>query len=579
MQASQNSGFGNSQLDVLARDYWQAYLNKSAITGGMAYQKKLFECALDGSMDSLKLIDRLLLAVKNDLTSRGYPESTVMADASFQNFVQFVAFYAGRVASGALGARVSWQAGSVFAKRYPNANLAQTDFYSQMALIAEPALKALQVTPLFLLSHVGARLFGGAARPFNHPVTGAPISDSVAAAVADYVAQVQALMPAAKPAPAQAQVQPAPVQAQPAPAQRAPLQSAPVQQAAAQPQRQVQPAPLQTPVQPVPTLEPTLAPIAPADNVPTLTLIPDAPAPTAPTLSADTALAGMEIDPEFEMALASPAPIPAPAAKVQVQPQAQPQLQAQRPAQAAPTLSQPAQAQPVSAQPIQAQPAPKPNAPKPNTQVSRPKTPKPSDTSIFGEVTKDIKMLPATNTTRQADYEQALAVIERFDEIVAQKVAAGEDEIVFSESEVEGLQKAVSEIDAIADEGNTSAILSMALCYFKGVGQPQDLGKGVEMVFKAAERQDMRAQKFLSRLYYQGVGVEQSTHNGELWLAKAAESGHPEARRIQQQLMQIKAMKDDFKVEAKKDKNYLILIGAVVVIVILALYALAKLAN
>ncbi|MDO4251296.1 MAG: tetratricopeptide repeat protein, partial [Moraxella sp.] len=146
-------------------------------------------------------------------------------------------------------------------------------------------------------------------------------------------------------------------------------------------------------------------------------------------------------------------------------------------------------------------------------------------------------------------------------------------------AEVENLQKAVSQIDSIATEGNTNAMLSLALCYFKGIGQPQDLGKGVEMVFKAAERQDMRAQKFLSRLYYQGVGVEQSTHEGELWLAKAADSGHPEAKRIQMQLLQIKAMKDDFKVEAEKDKKYIILFVGIAIFFVVLLWLLIKFAS
>ncbi len=606
MQSPKAPIFGKSTFDILSEEYWQAYQQRAPIAGGVAYQKKLYELALDESLESLKVLDKMLLAVKKDLQTRQYGEQVVLSDASFRHFLQFVGMYAGRVLAHELGESVSWQSAQVFAKRYAHTPLAtQTDdIYNQVALIAQSALKAPQIAPLFLLMTIGACLFGSQERHFKHPVTASLVVDSLYMAVTEYLSQIKTLtsqnvahgtqaQPINKLSAQETTSSVAPPPQQPATIKTAQSPSAPPTQSVV---AQMTPTPVK-PVEPrhhsVPDMAPPVAPLEAV--VPTLTLIPDEPliqiepqaAPQVPHQTPNQAISKpsatqwdeFEIDPDFDKALASTVSKDVSSATMptsQISTSATNNKVASAPVAEKPTAQAPIQ-QPVDLVVNTATTtAPSTSL---NPKVSRPKTPKASDTSIFGEVTKDIKMLPATNTTRQADYEQALAVVEQFDETVAKKVVAGETEIVFSEAEVENLQKAVSQIDNIATEGNTNAMLSLALCYFKGIGQPQDLGKGVEMVFKAAERQDMRAQKFLSRLYYQGVGVEQSTHEGELWLAKAADSGHPEAKRIHMQLLQIKAMKDDFKVEAEKDKKYIILFVGIAIFFVVLLWLLIKFAS
>ena len=184
----------------------------------------------------------------------------------------------------------------------------------------------------------------------------------------------------------------------------------------------------------------------------------------------------------------------------------------------------------------------------------------------------DLRKLSAVNTMHNAHYQQAVAVIEQAmqDLTNAKKL---------SETQKNNLKNALSLLQKVANAGNTNAMLSLALVFFEGKLLKTNNAQAVQWVQRAAEVNDVRAQKFLSRLYYQGLGVAMSPEMGATWLSRAAANGHAEAIKLQQQFKQVELLKDDFRVEAKKDKQYLVVLIVVMVIAIVCIWLLAKFAS
>lgn len=218
---------------------------------------------------------------------------------------------------------------------------------------------------------------------------------------------------------------------------------------------------------------------------------------------------------------------------------------------------------------------PLPNTASPSTTAKPSTSPKKvANDSLFGEIYQDLQNLPAANARADAEFQKAKAVLDNYDTMIATQVAKGQTMISFTDEEMTNTQRAVEFIKKMANGGNTNAMITYGLCCFKGVAMPQDMEQGAIWIHKAADANDIRAQKFLSRLYYQGVGVEQSIRQGEMWLEKAANGGHPEAQKIQTQFTHIKVMKDDYKVETQKDKRYALIFIALGIVVAGALLAL-----
>lgn len=618
------NSFTPTALDNIALSFWQDYHQYTPIGGGMAYENKLRECVLDDGLDSLKRLDQLLTAVAHDLSHKAYDEKSALKQTPFRNFLLFVMFYVGRVVSRILNEPISWQPMEQLAQYYPHVafHVGENKFYHVAALFPQSFLSNTNIPPLFVLLSLGAKLFGGFERQFLIPLNGEMVNDSLYWIVVDYInlvhdikagvnlavhqkksvdmqaldalfEQILDISEVGEPdlvhktapmseqlpqnnedkgrfatgavAPMMAHIpsiavatkptkpsKPNSASVKPSIDEQALLQRAVKLPQASTTQKNVQPVMSsgqdsnhlsQLPPTPIPTQAQVAIPTPtqlPTQSSPNL--------PSAPVVPPPRPRAGATIgEPSCEPMISKlPQHLP---------------VEPERPINKSSTSTS---ATPSS--PAKAVNKALPSAPKPLKQ--------PAQDNMFSEIYYDLLVLPAVNTVHQEDYKKAVAVLNKFDELVAQKVATGETEIVFNDKQVEVLSKAVNLVQKIAQAGNTDAMLSLSLCYFKGVGLPQDFEKGASWVQKAADLQDVRAQKFLSRLYYQGLGVAQVVKMGDLWLSRAAANGHPEAKKIQSQFAKVKSTQEDLKAESKKSKNYFVLIFVVVLVIFAVLWAM-----
>lgn len=83
---------------------------------------------------------------------------------------------------------------------------------------------------------------------------------------------------------------------------------------------------------------------------------------------------------------------------------------------------------------------------------------------------------------------------------------------------------------ALADRGNTSAMINLANMYEQGQGIPADKGVARTWMEKAAALGDSRAQLHLGEDYEAGHGVERNPREAAAWFRKAAEQGDATAQ-------------------------------------------------
>lgn len=83
---------------------------------------------------------------------------------------------------------------------------------------------------------------------------------------------------------------------------------------------------------------------------------------------------------------------------------------------------------------------------------------------------------------------------------------------------------------ALADKGNTSAMVNLANMYEQGQGVEEDPVAAVEWLEKAADLGDSRAQLHLGDAYEKGRGVERNPRTAAEWFRKAAEQGDTTAQ-------------------------------------------------
>lgn len=262
---------------------WQDFVQGSPIGGGMMFESQVRSCTLDDSMESLKQLDRLLLAVKKQFAQADTDDETLLKRAEFRHFVLFLAGYVGRVLAKASGSLISWR------------NLDELTALHRLDVSAGKFFTAMAVTfvdkplpPIFVLVVIGAKLFGSFERPFKDPVSHDLANESLYRLASICLEQVGVAIPHTPQAP---QVQPLPKETlvqTPSPlAMDNSVHSIPTQ-----PSVQSAPQPISKP-----TLEPTLEPkpsefvdsakVAPApmpSSVQPLVATP----PTTPTTSAPT---------------------------------------------------------------------------------------------------------------------------------------------------------------------------------------------------------------------------------------------------------------------------------------------------
>lgn len=435
----------HTPFDKVAQSHWQAYQQGK---GDMAYKERLGTLLLDGSMDSLKALDTLLLAIKDDIIKQAVNEVDCLQQSAFRNFMLFVSFYVGRVVKHQHGIDGSWLDVGSLKERY-SLNTSAGKFYSVTAFAPHQG-QGVSDLPFFVLMVLGAKLFGDS-RQFTHPMTGQSVPTSLYWATLGYVDDVKQV----------SQINPI-IPSKPTPSETTPSE---------------------------PTKEPISTP-----------------------------------KPSFK--------------KSSLPPNA-----AQR------TVQAPSQAKTVQLQ---------------------------AKAKNLTEVKSDLVNLAAAATAHQSAYQKAMAVIDK----VAKLIDNNPDALArLTAKQQHVLNEAITLLTKVATAGNTNAMISLALCYFEGVGVPVNDVLGFEWVQKAANMNDVRAQKLLSRLYYQGIGTNPSTELGKLWLSRAADNGHSEAKKLQAQFTHIEFMQEDIKAEIEQDKKYLIWGGFIAAVLVVVLWAFAKLIN
>ncbi|MDO4449678.1 MAG: hypothetical protein Q4B79_01810 [Moraxella sp.] len=201
---------------------------------------------------------------------------------------------------------------------------------------------------------------------------------------------------------------------------------------------------------------------------------------------------------------------------------------------------------------------------------------------LFLEAYQDLKNI---NTPSDAvhDYQRASMTLNKFDEFIEDKLSKGDllDNITFSDQQQHIRKQALSLLVGLIKQGNTSAMLRLALYYFEGRGVGIDVAKATMLTKRASEAGDIRAQKLLSRLYYQGFraddgGVAMDVMLGEHWLKKSADGGHPEAKKVCAYMNQVEVLKDSYRTEKASDKRYGMLllgvsVGALLLLIVLSI--------
>lgn len=157
-----------STLDYVADGYWQDFLAKRPVAGGMAFEVEVRYCRLDDTLDSLQRIDTLLSNLRHNLIRAGaLDESALLSDPQYRHLLLFLAFYSGRVLGSQLGIKPHWFDLFDIKSRSPALTLSRDDFYQQMALEVGEGW-------FFALEPIGLRLFGSIDRPFqgvqNQPI-------------------------------------------------------------------------------------------------------------------------------------------------------------------------------------------------------------------------------------------------------------------------------------------------------------------------------------------------------------------------------------------------------------------------
>ena len=163
-------------LDYIAAGYWQDFLARRAVAGGIAYEVDLHHCSLDESLASLQRIDVLLSQIRRDMIKSGiWDEAVLLKDERYRNFMVFLAFYAGRVLARQWQQSPRWFGRFELDTRYPELALTIDDFYQHMAMFygadantnTKNSSHKGTTSLFFALEPIGMRLFGHIDRAFN----------------------------------------------------------------------------------------------------------------------------------------------------------------------------------------------------------------------------------------------------------------------------------------------------------------------------------------------------------------------------------------------------------------------------
>lgn len=209
-----------------------------------------------------------------------------------------------------------------------------------------------------------------------------------------------------------------------------------------------------------------------------------------------------------------------------------------------------------------AQPTAKPTSPVKNT----------STPEMFTQLLVELDEITVPQPTGDVQYKQARKVLDQFEQHIA-KQNKSRRQVIFSDDHIAAKNKALLLLQAAAEDGNTAAMLRLAMYELLGEGLTADSDNqkksGVDWVNQAASKNDSRAQRLLSKMYYQGVGVSQDIDSGKYWLEQAADNGHAEAANLVKQWQQADMLLTTQKQEQHSTKRYQLLIGAIIAVALL----------
>lgn len=495
-------------LDYMAEGYWQDFLARRPIAGGIVYEVAVHACVLDESLASLQRIDTLLSQIRRDLIkAKTWDEQVLLSNSRYRNLLVFLAFYVGKVLAKQWQSPPHWYSPLELRELTPSLQLQGDDFYQQMAVFytgleanVSNATASPSLSVFFALEPIGMRLFGHLDRPF-FAANGAKVANGVYQAVIE-------LLPknAAEPLGGAVPVNLVPTLKKVPPSNRSNVNSGnPSFINAHSPNSSPQAVAksVQAAVSPSASLKQKSEPVTP---------ITVKPIPLKSKVIAPEAITPETVIPN----MVTPKPVPkSPVKPVPPTPEIFTQLLAD--------LENIDHESSVGDSENDYQ-----KACKVLDQFER----------HIAKQNKPRSQVEFSNAHQKARH-QALLLLER--------------------AATEGHTGAMLRLAMVE-------LLAEGLISDK---QPNQIEKsqeaGVEWVKQAAQKDDSRAQRFLSKLYYQGLGVTQDLNQGKYWVEQAANHGHPEAVTLIAQWQQAEALISTRQSETQSVKRYQLLIAAIII--------------
>jgi len=497
-------------LDYIAEGYWQDFLAGRPIAGGIAYETELRACTLDESLESLQRIDTLLSQVRRDMIKSGiWDETMLLVDERYRNFMVFLAFYAGRVLAQQWQSKPHWYGQFELRKRYPELTLITDDFYQHMAVGYDDS--GVKKSLFFALEPIGLRLFGHIDRQFD-AIQGGQVESGLYQAVSLRLPTILSNDVHSVPE----------LTADKVATNKATIHKVTTHQ-----------------------VTESIAPSADSNtHVGTSQLNVPLNKPEEVSIGAEHNQANIVVTDSESRAIQSamPATVTTELQTSVVPPESESLIK--------PELTK--VAQPVA---------------KPASSVKNTSTPE-----MFTQLLVELDEIAVPQPTGDVQYQQARKVLDQFEQHIA-KQDKPRRQVVFSNDHNTAKNKALLILQAAAEDGNTAAMLRLAMYELLGEGlatNSDDSKKsGVDWVNQAASKNDSRAQRLFSKMYYQGVGVSQDIDSGKYWLEQAADNGHAEAANLVQQWQQAEMLLTTQKQEQHSTKRYQLLICAIIAVALL----------
>lgn len=189
---------------------------------------------------------------------------------------------------------------------------------------------------------------------------------------------------------------------------------------------------------------------------------------------------------------------------------------------------------------------------------------------IFAELMQDIMTMPVQQNVGSLTYQKVSQFFVRLDK--AYPTLDDAKQAVLSkltQKQQDGLNQAKSALKKLAEQGNSDAMLHLAVYLMQGKWFDDNQQQGLMLIQTAANAQDPRAMRMMSKLYYQGLGVNVDVNMGRHWLNLAADKGHEEAKNLIKQMDLAQMMIAERQEEIKSDDRLIKLMAAVAVVAIL----------